>query len=329
MKKPTKGARQLLGASAAFTLAGTVSLVGAPSAGAAGDYLQVSPDGSRYGSTLPGPVFNASVDYVPGAGQNATIWVRNNSAESARLSSAAVVIRSDPELNGYLGLATASGSDAASRTALGMQGSCSDLPATWNLGSGEAVALTFEVDLALDAPNATRNREAEFDLLFYLEPTSAGLAPRAACGLLDDGDNGGGDNGDGGGGGGNGSDDAGTGTGTPVTGEATVVAVDAGTGARSTALQAPAAAAGELVVLPGSGTPGGGPQAVAVGAVAEQPAGVPANRTPLEQEPPLLDAMVQSTVEPVIRSLSGTLLIAMSVAFAAAVVLRVWSRRYE
>ncbi|MCQ1954406.1 hypothetical protein [Arthrobacter sp. zg-Y238] len=321
MKKPTKGARQLLGASAVLTLAGTVSLAGAPSAGAADNYLEFSADGNRYSPTMQGPLFDESVTYIPGTGQAATVWIRNNSADPARLSTAAVMVRSDPELTGYLGLAAGPNSSLSGRVALGSPGSCLDVPATWNLGAGEEVALTFAVDMSLDAPNSTRNREAEFDLLFYLESTEAELAARPACDVLN-----GGTDGDMPGNGGpeeNGTANGGSGIG--------------GSNERPPAGGAPSDAGGaapvpgSLVALPGSGTSPGGPQAVPAGAVTDRPAVRTPNGTDSPgrtAEPQVLDARVQSTVEPVIRSLSGTLLIAMSVAFTAAVVLRVWSRRY-
>ena len=314
MKKPTTGTRHLAAASAALILTGGIALLGAPAAGAADNYLQFSPDGNYYGPTLEGPLFNEAVTNIPGTGQATTVWVRNNSAEPARLSTAAVMVRSDPELTGYLGLAAGSGSNVSDRVALGSSGTCMDVPATWNLDGGEEVALTFAVDMSLDAPNATRNREAEFDLLFYLESTAAGLGPRAACDALD---------------GGNGSGtDQGADTG-GVGGDARTGVRDAGAVAQGAS---PDRATGSLVALRGSGTSTVGPQAVAAGVVTE----IPATRVPKSAEPPsqeaapqALDAMVQSTVEPVIRSVSGTLLIAMSVAFSAAVVFRVWSRRYE
>ncbi|UWX97995.1 hypothetical protein N2K95_04810 [Arthrobacter zhaoxinii] len=310
-------------ASAVLALAGTLALVGAPSARASNNYLEFSPDGNRYGPTIAGPLFNESLTYVPGAEQAATVWVRNNSADPARLSSAAVMVRSDPELNGYLGLAAESASSSFARAPLGTQGACADLPATWDLAGGEEIELTFAVDLSIDAPNATMNRTAEFNVLFYLESTDAGQAPRPACDALGNGTGDGSDNGD------NGTDvDDGTVAAVPR-GETPAVVEAAGAGAQS--IPPPGPATGSLAILPGSGT-SSEPQAVAAAAVsAPAAAQVPKGTaiTGAESSPPVLDAMVQSTVEPVIRSMSGTLLIAMSVAFTAAVVLRVWSRRYE
>ncbi|KAD3515274.1 hypothetical protein GD627_13430 [Arthrobacter yangruifuii] len=315
MKRPTNISQRLGGASAVLVLAGTVTLAGAPGAWAAGDYLQFSLDGKSYGPTISGRVFSESMTYIPGAGQTATVWVRNNSGDPARLSSAAVMGHSDPELIGYLGLTAWSGVSPAGRVELGATDSCMDLPEAWNLDSGEETALTFLVDMSFDAPNATQNRDAEFDLLFYLESTEAGLAPRAACEVLDGGtDNSGGGTG------------SGAGNGQPPS----VGRVD-GRDAEGVSQQASAPAAGSLVAVPGSGTTPGGLMAVPAGAISQNPAvwGPQGTESPdRETAPRILDARVQSTVEPVIRSLSGTLLIAMSVAFTAAVVLRVWSRRY-
>ncbi len=299
-----------------LVLAGTAALAGTPGAWAADDFLQFSQDGTSYGPTIPGPLFSESVTYIPGAEQSATVWVRNNSGDPARLSSASVMGHSDPELTGYLGLAAWSGVNPAGRVELGATDSCMDLPEAWNLGSGEEIALTFAVDMSLDATNATQNRDAEFDLLFYLESTEAGLAPRAACDVLDGGT----------GNVGNGETGTGSGNGASPSG----MRRD-GTDAEGASQQAAAPVVSSLVALPGSGTTPDGPTAVPAGAISQNPAvrGPQGTESPdRETAPRILDARVQSTVEPVIRSLSGTLLIAMSVAFTAAVVLRVWSRRY-
>ena len=309
--------RRLGGASAAVVLAGALTLAGAPgSAGAeaADDYLKFSLDGKSYAPTISGPVFSEAVTYIPGSGQTATVWVRNNSNEKARLSSAALLVRSDPDLNGYLGLTASEASKDADRVDLGAQGTCRDLPASWDHGSGQEIELAFVVDLSLDAPNATQNRDAEFDLVFYLESTAAGLEPRAACDVLDGGTGG----------------DAGTGTG-PGAGNGSPAGIGgAGIRVQGVSQQDSAPVPGSLVALTGSGSSPAEPQPVAEGAVAELPADRKSTGTVgQEPAPQALEAMVQSTVEPVIRSLSGTLLIAMSVAFSAAVVFRVWSRRYE
>ena len=305
--------RRLGGVSAVLVLAGAVALAGAPGAWAADDYLQFSPDGKSYGRTISGPVFSDPITFIPGAGQPATIWVRNNSKDPAWLSSAAVMVRSDPELNGYLGLTAAEGSGPAVRVGLGSSGTCRNMPKSWDLNSGQEIELTFVVDMSLDAPNGTQNGDAEFDLLFYLESREAGLEPRDACSVLDGGTDQGENSGPG----------TGTGGGIPPTGRPKVL---------SMSQRGSAPAVGSLAALPGNGTSSGGLQAMTAGAVAGRSAArVPAGTDSLGQqaEPQVLDAMVQSTVEPVIRSLSGTLLIAMSVAFTAAVVLRVRSGRYE
>ncbi|MCQ2001788.1 hypothetical protein [Arthrobacter zhaoxinii] len=315
MKRPTKLPRRLGGATAVLMLAGTVTLAGAPGAWASGDYLEFSRDGKSYAPAISGPVFSESARYIPGGGQTATVWIRNNSNEPARLSSAVRMVRSDPELNGYLGLAASGTSRPAERVVLGPQGTCRDMPASWDLGSGQDIELTLVADMSVDAPNATQNRDAEFDLVFYLESTEAGLAPRSACDALD-----------------GGTDNSGGGTGNGAgNGQSPSGVREGGAAAGSASQPASAPAAGSLVAVPGSGTTTAGPLAVPAGAISQNPAARGPQGTETqdrEEAPRILDARVQSTVEPVIRSLSGTLLIAMSVAFTAAVVLRVWSRRY-
>ncbi|MER2133580.1 MAG: hypothetical protein ABS910_02735 [Arthrobacter sp.] len=261
-----------------------------PAASAAGDYLQFSTDGRNYSSALSGPVFRDSIVYVPGSTARAEVWVRNNSTDSASLTSAALIVRSDEELKGYLGLQTGDGSNTSARLPLGGTGSCTDVDQTWQLRPGQDILLSFAVDFALEAPNETRNRDADFDLVFLLEPRVAERSARPACdavGLPP-----------------SGSPSSPQGTPSP---ERSEVAVLAGTGRSTDAVPAFAMGEGNVRQVAGASSL---PKAVS------------------KLEAPLASGFA-STVEPVIRSLSGTLLITMGVVFAAAVVLRLRENRYE
>ena len=297
---PTAGwNRRLIGASAVGAVAAAVTLAGAPAAFASNGYLQFSLDGTTFAPTIAGPVFRDSLQYIPGAATGTTVWIRNSSDEPARLSSAAVMVRSDPQLNRQLGLTAGLKSDLPARSPLGAQGSCTDVSGFWDLESGEELELSLVVDLSADAPNDTMNRAAEFVVVFLLESEDA--APRPAC-------------------------DAVAGPDRPIEpGAVTANPVPAET----------AAASSQLVTL--SGISGAGPVA---GSTSIFPAALPERQadarspqavSPLEQQAPaaIVPAGFQSTVEPIIRSLSGTLLIAVSVLFAAAVVFRVREGRYE
>lgn len=292
--------RRVMGAAAVGAVAAAVSLAGAPAAFAANDYLEFSLDGQTYAPTVSGPVFRETLDFIPGAAVDASIWVRNTSGEPAWLSSAAVMVRSDPELNQYMGLKAGLAPDFSVRSALGSQGSCTNVSQIWDLGPGEDLELTFIVDLALDAPNDTMNRTADFDLVFLLASKDA--APRPACEALFV-------------------------PGQPPAGP------DATPGKPDVA--APGGSSEDLVVLPGTGAPAGTLGAAASTGVwtAGMPGSAPADRypkatAPMEAPPSgVAPAGVFSTVEPIIRSLSGTLLIVMSVVFAAAVVLRLRNRQ--
>lgn len=294
-------------AGAVGAVVAAASLAGASGAAAANDYLQFSLDGETYSSAVAGPVFSEALHYVPGGSSSSSVWVRNNGNEPASLSAGAAMTRSEPELTGYIGLRAGRLPDLSPRTALGAEGTCTDVPQVWNLRAGEELKLDFVADLSADAPNDTMNRTADFDLLFLLGSQEA--APRQACaalappGQLPAGPGGGPDSpstpaspgGDTGAGA-----DAGAGTNTP---SATPVIL-AGSGAR------PAAA-------PGGVQTGTGP--------------APAEGSPRDEVPAsprdVVQAGFQSTVEPIIRSLAGTLLIAMSVALTAAAVLRLRNRQ--
>ena len=177
---PSSGrGRRLIGATAVGAVAAVISLAGAPGAYAANDFLEFSLDGTRYSSSVAGPLFREGLIYVPGASSDATIWIRNNSGEPARLSSGAVMVRSDPQLNQQLGLTAGPASAPAARAALGAEGSCTDVSRAWDLGPGEELELRLVMDLSSDAGNDTMNRSADLDVLFLLESKDA--APRPAC----------------------------------------------------------------------------------------------------------------------------------------------------
>lgn len=290
---------------AVATAAAAASLFGAPAATAANDYLELSLDGQQFSTTLSGSLFTDNVTYIPGASTRATLWVRNNGEEAAALTSAAVVTRADPELTGYLGLQAASSSQQSVRSALGPQDSCTDVQQMWDLGAGESVQLTFVLDLSADASNETMNREAAFDVRFLLQSQGTGTATRGACALPWTADN-----------------DAGDGDGAAGTGDGA---------AENPAV--PAAAESPIAAATITGVPDGQPVSPVF-----QPAGnagaaeaqtlpqvtVPENSPPSEG---IVQAVYASNVEPVIRSLSGTLLIVMSVVFTAAVILRIRNRQ--
>lgn len=290
--KPGWG-RRFVGVSAFGAVTAALSLAGAPSALAANNYLEFSLDGMTYAPSIAGPVFDEAVQYVPGASTGATLWIRNGSDEPAWLSSAAVMVRSDPQLSRQLGLTTGLESGLSARTPLGAEGSCNDVSEVWTLGPREEIELGLAVDLSSDAPNDTMNRSAEFDLVFLLESKDA--APRQACTALV------------------GSDQRPAGS-TTTPGNSGPTAA----GGSSSELRAlPGTAGSRLPVVSNSIYPA---------TLREPPAksSPPQAIGPAAQSPQtgIIPAGFRSTVEPIIRSLSGTLLIAMSVLFTAAVVLR-------
>lgn len=277
---------------------GLLSLAGAPAVYADEDYLQFSLDGATFASAVARPIFREDSLYVPGSSFGTTLWVRNNSTETASLTSAALIVRSDEELNNYMGLRAGREPNLSSRTQLGSTGSCADLNQVWELKAGEELELDFQVDLSWDAPNKTRNRTAEFDLLFLLQSEAGGTEPRPACAAA-------------------------------AGGEAPSTPNESYPGAPAASEQQGGPDASFSVVpgnRPASGV-GQSPVIQAAGTLADSGAGRSIKIiAPLETPVALVPAGVQSTVEPIIRSLSGTLLIGMSVLFTAAVILRLRNR---
>ena len=180
----------------------------------------------------------------------------------------------------------------------------------WELDPAEELQLSFVVDLSADAPNETMNKDAEFAVLFLLESKAAGLSPRPACSAI--------------------TVPAETPTGSPGS--------DSGNDSGSGGMTATGRQTAQLATVrgAGSGAPVGVSSEVSAFGIraAGQSAGVPAGRLPADAAPlvvappeGIVPAGFHSTVEPIIRSLSGTLLIGMSVLFCAAVILRLRNRQ--
>lgn len=302
--------RRLISTAAVGGVVAAVAFAGTPAAVAANSYLQFSVDGQAYSSSVRGPIFDQGIRFTPGASTSATVWVRNSSDELASLSSAAVMVQSAPELNPHIGLQAGLYPSLSARSALGLQGTCTNTGQTWDLEAGEELELRFVVDLALEAPNQTQNKSADFDLLFLLESKSAGTVPRLACDALKTPDQ---------------IPSA------PGTGQGEPAGPDSGSNGLPVSRSA-AAGTAELVTIPGTGA------SVSPVRNGIRTAGLEA-RTPVESiqgevsrpeavaPAGIVPAGFQSTVEPIIRSLSGTLLIVMSVVFCAAVILRLRNRQ--
>ncbi|MSR98699.1 hypothetical protein FYJ28_07650 [Arthrobacter sp. BL-252-APC-1A] len=266
-------------------------LATAPSAQAAEDYLQVSLDGTTFGTSTAGAVFTDGVRLVPGTSNTARIWVRNAGPEAAFLTVAAFSRTMHPELSGHLSLAADPASVTAhGRTLLGPAGTCTDLDLSAAVPAGTDLRLDLAAGLAPDSPNTTMNKRGSFDLVFLLD--AAGDGTRSAC---------------------DGIPEAMPPIQLPQTGGRPVDAPDARAPGVSTLFiqGTPAAAA----------APAGPP--VVPAAQAEPPAqraeppAVPG--APADVEPA---SFIESTVEPIIRTWQGTLMVLLTVGFFAAAAVR-------
>ncbi|MCC3280193.1 hypothetical protein LJ754_13650 [Arthrobacter sp. zg-Y40] len=300
--------------------AAAVALTGMPAATAAGDYLAFSTDGTSFAPTLATPVFDQGIRLVPGSSTAGSIWIRNNGDGPAHLSAGAVRPILDPELAGLLSVSASADGIGGNPVLLGDAGACTSLYQGWELAPGEDVRVQLTADLSIEAPNAARNRSAAFDLVFYLQSTDIPGTGPDACEALD-GSAGNPEIPASGGGTDNGTPGTGTG-GNGVTGTDGVAPTPNRTGRIAALFQA------------GQNTPGAAAMAgfpAAAGEPGQVPGSTPnfnANVAPAEAGR-LTDAApagFQSTVEPIIRSLSGTLLIVLSVAFFAAAGVRLRSR---
>ena len=296
--------------------AAAITLAGMPAATAAGDYLSFSTDGSGFSPTIGTAVFDQGIRLAPGGATDGSVWVRNDGDGAAYLSAGAVGTGMDRERDGLLSISGSADGAGGLPVFLDAGGTCVDVYQGWELGPGEAVRVRLTAALSQDASNAARNRRAGFDLVFLLQSADLPGAGRSACGALGDVD--GTTPQDPGTPGGNVGKDSGSGNGGSGTNRLTVRAPAAGAGAGQET--APVL----FQAVPGAAALAGFPAAPAEPGTPDTAfnTGLPPEREPIAAMP----AGFQSTVEPIIRSLSGTLLIVMSVAFCAAAGIRLQSR---
>ncbi|MBF4992997.1 hypothetical protein ITX31_02580 [Arthrobacter gandavensis] len=270
-----------------------MSLAAAPAAHADAESLQVSFDGSSFTGSASRPVFPEGLRLVPGSSQSGALWVRNNSAEPAYLSLAVAGRGIGPELAGYLEVRSRSGAGAES-AALPGSVACSDLGTPVLLEAGAARRVDLSAGLVLEAPNSTMNQRGSFDILLLLDAAGG----RSACQPANAPDNqvpapGGQDGG-------------------------------SSTGRSGNAVQtAPGAAA--VVTIPGTGEAAAPLNAVPVfGEAIAAPAGLPKASGPPGLPPRITPAsFLESTVEPIIRTWQGTLMVLLAAAFFAAAAARI------
>ncbi|UPO77643.1 hypothetical protein [Arthrobacter sp. Helios] len=270
-------------------LLAAASLASAPAASAADDYLQVSLDGGSFGSPAAGSVFADGVRLVPGATSTGSVWVRNAGPEPAFLTAAALSTAMDPELAGYLTVgSSAVGSPAAGAAVIGLAGSCTDLSLALAIPAGAARQVDLSAGLLLNTPNAARAKQGTFDLLLLLDSAGTG---RSACDAAAE----------------------------PVR-PGQVPSPGAGQPQLTArAADLPGTSAARIAAVPAAvpAAPAGLQPAEAVAIPAAAPSGTP-------DAPPEITAasFIESTVEPIIRTWQGTLMVLLTAAFFAAAAVR-------
>lgn len=299
--------RRAAGAVCAVGLSAVLGLAAAgPAQARDSDYLLLSTDGETFTPSIDHALFTGLETLVPGQSIPGRLWVRNAGPETAYLSMGGLVGSGDEELAGYLRLEARPQGQAGSSVPLGHPGSCADVAQGWELASGRTVEVDLGLGLVAAAPNETMNRTMSFSILLLLD--SAGQ-PRSACGssMVPEPNPGP-------------APETGTGDGTENDG---VTAPGGGRpdGGGADEDRSPDATA---VVGLGPAQPVASP---ALGLSPDTPGSVPAAAGiwPKQVEAPVNlspAAFWQSTVEPVIRTVPGTLLLIMAVAFCAAAIYR-------
>ena len=300
----TRLRRRAAGAAAVALGLSAAALAGAPAAQAQDEFLQVSLDGTNFGTTVAGSVFSSDGRYVPGGTSTGSIWVRNGSSETAGLSAAAVTTQMDTELNGYVLIDRLESSAAgpADASLLGEAGSCVDLRVNESLAPGGTRRLDLKAGLLSAATNQTRGKQVQFKIVLLLDAADSGN--RSVCNTL----------------GGNTPSQPGTADpGVPLPGNVGAMGSSPGGERRQ-------ADAVVVAGTPPTGTPGAGAVAAQTAA---GPATAPVPGAARPAAPEALDpaGFIESTVEPITRTWQGTLMTLLAVAFFAAAFRRIGTTR--
>lgn len=148
--------------------------------------LELSHDGVNYSPGTVQDIFPSTGGYVPGESRAGAVWVRNGSADAAQLSLG--IVNADPisssMLPEYLSLQLAAGSASGSADTFPTAGNCHPVIEGWLMAAGEALRLDLTMGLGLDAPNATRNQESNFNLVFVVQGMGGGQPVSPCAGSL-------------------------------------------------------------------------------------------------------------------------------------------------
>ncbi|POH74919.1 hypothetical protein [Arthrobacter glacialis] len=161
------------------------TLLAGPAAGAENknDLLQLSRDGVHFATDAIPTMFRSTKGYVPGESRPGLIWVRNAGKDSAHFT-LAVHNTNNPDTSAgiagasilpqHLRLQAQASGRVTTANALPTPGTCTPVIDGWTLAAGEVLPLTLDLGLSVEAPNSTRNQNADFTLTFVLQERGAG-----------------------------------------------------------------------------------------------------------------------------------------------------------
>lgn len=163
---------------ATAAVVGSGMLLAVPSTGAESksDLLLLSRDGVHFATTSPATLFRSDNGYVPGESRQDTLWIRNGSTGTMRLSLGVRHTGASIEdiLPRYLRLQATAQVRGTEPVVLPAAGGCTTLIHDRALAAGAVLPLTLDLSLQVEAPNPTKNQQADFDLIFVLQESGVG-----------------------------------------------------------------------------------------------------------------------------------------------------------
>ena len=171
---------QLMRAIAALGASAALVVLPVAAASAAG-VVELSSDGSTWGSSLGGPLFTAAPELVPLGSESASFWVRNSAPDDAYLRLTVDTLGwSGADYAASLSVAASVPGTAGAPIVLASAGSCPVLLNGVLLPAGQAVKVT--TTLALGDLNGTSGQSGSAAMNIGVMLTQvAGTAPAGGC----------------------------------------------------------------------------------------------------------------------------------------------------
>lgn len=142
---------------------------------AAADELGISPDGVTWASSLPGPLFDPALRWVPGDSETRSFWVRNQSTDDGVLTITMLTgpVESLIDTGDLTVSAKVDDGDYTSASTSGPRRLVNQV----SVAPGEEREVTVKVDVDPESPNASQDLKLDLDFRVSLTQDTTAVQP--------------------------------------------------------------------------------------------------------------------------------------------------------